>query len=187
MESIYMCSTQEDDTRCALLFLLSEPPLASRVLGEVPGVNMASILRLPNVGAEPQLLWRFLPVGGGAEADWASNLGATLEAFWPDAHVLRAEPSDQALRLTYEAPTAILRKDRPRVERSVSSEWLGGDSFGAEGLFYTATGRRFRRWSRGFDGFSESWPYQKACSAHWGGFGYGWYHCHYIIHTRNIP
>ena len=116
-----------------------------KIFAEVPGVNMASILRLPNVGAEPKLLWRFRAMAGGAEADWGANLGATLEGFWPDAHVLRAEQGEDAVRLTYEAPTALIRKDRPLAERTVASSWLGGDSFQTEQLFYSAPGRGLGR------------------------------------------
>lgn len=49
---------------------------------------MGSILRLPNVGAEPRLLWSFTDRGNAdrgdrgtaAVADWGANLAKTLEA-----------------------------------------------------------------------------------------------------------
>eukprot|EP00435_Cladocopium_sp_Y103_P025693 s445_g6.t1 len=77
---------------------------------QVPGVAMGSILRLPNVGAEPSLQWNFIADADGAKADWSEILPATLEGFWPDAVAKRMERGEEGWALTYASPTAMFRK-----------------------------------------------------------------------------
>eukprot|EP00913_Durusdinium_trenchii_P032048 g30015.t1 len=106
---------------------------------------MGSILRLPNVGAEPRLLWSFTDRGNAdrgdrgtaAVADWGANLAKTLEGFWPDAHVTRAERRSEGWALSYAAPTAIFKKDQPLTERTVVSQWLGAELWQDENQFYS--------------------------------------------------
>ena len=69
---------------------------------QLPGIGLAfpgahawhaSLLELPNVGNEPfGYRQRFVAApGGGAVADRAFNAAQTLEAFWPDCRVARAD------------------------------------------------------------------------------------------------
>lgn len=98
---------------------------------QVPGVAMTSILRLPNIGAEPTATWRFseAPGGGSCTADWSFNLGSTLEAFWSDAKVETASRQQGAgLALTFKAPTSIIRKAN-YTQRTVTSTWLAAESW----------------------------------------------------------
>eukprot|EP00933_Yihiella_yeosuensis_P054019 TRINITY_DN52353_c0_g1_i1.p1 TRINITY_DN52353_c0_g1~~TRINITY_DN52353_c0_g1_i1.p1 ORF type:complete len:387 (-),score=79.67 TRINITY_DN52353_c0_g1_i1:172-1272(-) len=95
----------------------------------LPGVAMASILRLPNVGAEPTATWRFVSSedSKGSRPDWSLMLPSVLEAFWDTA-----KSSGSAFRqpgtgwvLTYKSPTAFEKGNL--TERDVSLTWLGGE------------------------------------------------------------
>jgi len=112
------------------------------VLNEnVPGVAMASILRLPNVGAEPVATWRFALSEDGktTRADWSTNLPSTLDAFWDRAKSIAVQRKDGSesvgirgqtagLALTYEAPLRETSQ-KNRTTRIVTSTWLGGQSW----------------------------------------------------------
>lgn len=125
---------------------------------QVPGVAMGSILRLPNVGAEPSLTWNFVADADGAKADWAKNLPATLEGFWPDATTQRMERSDDGhgtWALTYASPTALFRKDEPLTERTVMSQWLGADLWQQENQCYSVEWIRQTDLLQGQDGVAD--------------------------------
>eukprot|EP00434_Breviolum_minutum_P015092 symbB.v1.2.013305.t3/scaffold936.1/size150329/2 len=105
---------------------------------QMPGVAMASILRLPNVGAEPTLQWRFKEVNGGAQAEWEEIFPNTLEGFWPDAHVAAApKRGANGWALTYASPTAMFRKDGNLTERTVISKWFGSELWQKENQCYS--------------------------------------------------
>mmetsp|Transcript_30051 Transcript_30051/g.70035 ORF Transcript_30051/g.70035 Transcript_30051/m.70035 type:complete len:365 (-) Transcript_30051:101-1195(-) len=95
----------------------------------VPGVAMASVLRLANIGNEPSVRWRLeqVSVGGkeGACFDWASTLPATLQAFWEKANVSapaqRADP--EGWRISYMAPTS---RSGNSTLREATLTWLAG-------------------------------------------------------------
>mmetsp|Transcript_100375 Transcript_100375/g.181167 ORF Transcript_100375/g.181167 Transcript_100375/m.181167 type:complete len:186 (+) Transcript_100375:391-948(+) len=94
---------------------------------QLPGVAMASILRLPNIGAEPVARWRFIPDGQGAKPDWSFMLPNVLESFWKEAKVT-GTPSrrpDVGWSVTYKSPTASAKRNL--TERSVTLAWLGGE------------------------------------------------------------
>jgi len=94
-------------------------PMGRRVLSEtVPGVRMASILPLPNVGNEPTYELAFYTDAEGAvRADRAANAKTVLEAFWSDAVVTETKASGGGrLALKYEGPT----RGGKRVEQSVN-------------------------------------------------------------------
>lgn len=98
---------------------------------QVPGVAMTSILRLPNIGADPTATWRFtaVPETGGSAADWSFNLGSTLEAFWGDAKVENSSRQPGAgLALAFKAPTSMIRKGN-YTQRTVTSTWLAAESW----------------------------------------------------------
>jgi hypothetical protein len=79
----------------------------------MPGVRMASILPLPNVGAAPTF---DLEYGATVEERRAANAKATLEAFWPSATVLSlSTPRAGAVRLRYSSPTKTLRSANQSV------------------------------------------------------------------------
>jgi len=98
----------------------------------LPGVAMASVLRLPNIGAEPTAKWRFEPTqgGGAARADWASTLPSVLEAFWSDARVTAAPSRRPELGwvVTYASPVAGKPKGS-LTQRNVTLTWLGGEAW----------------------------------------------------------
>ena len=93
-------------------------PIGRRVLSEsVPGVRMASIIYLPNVGATPSA-WE-VTFGETADSERAANLGAQLEAFWPASRVLSAtSPRAGTVRLRYSSPT----KSLPSVNQTVTAQ-----------------------------------------------------------------
>jgi len=93
---------------------------------QLPGMAMASILRLPNVGAEPSAIWRFEPEAGGVRADWARTLPSVLEAFWDQARVT-APPARRpgvGWAVSYRSPVAGAPKGS-LTERTVTLTWLG--------------------------------------------------------------
>lgn len=66
-------------------------PLGRKLLSEaVPGVRMASVLALPNIGATPAFDLEFVAEGRGVRPDRGMNAAAVFEAFWPQARVLEA-------------------------------------------------------------------------------------------------
>ena len=76
----------------------------------VPGVRMASMLQLPNIGNAPEFELEFGNDSQGSprvvRANRSLNAQNTLEAFWPDAHVKLVEaPKPGKLMLQYEGPT----------------------------------------------------------------------------------
>lgn len=93
---------------------------------ELPGVRMASVLRLPNVGAEPTTEWRFSSGSSGASPDWSFMLPTVLKAFWSEANV--TEPAyrqpDVGWMLRYSSP--VVSKKVNTTERLISLTWLGG-------------------------------------------------------------
>jgi len=102
---------------------------------QVPGVSMASVLRLPNVGAEPLARWRFEPASAvdgrqGARPDWAFTLPRVLESFWDQAKS-GAAPTRRAgvgWAVNYSSPVAGTPKGS-LTERTVLLMWLAGDTW----------------------------------------------------------
>jgi len=112
---------------------------------QLPGIAMASILRLPNVGAEPLARWRFVPVSGdGAQVDWAFTLPRILESFWdkaratsvPEKRLVTANSAGAASdvsppggwAIAFKSPIAgKSKKDLP--ERTVTLTWLAGSTY----------------------------------------------------------
>ena len=120
-------------------------PLGKRFVGELtPGVRMASILSLPNIGNAPSFNASFLrDVDGSVRPDRAANQRAVLQAFWPDAAVVATEALNGRLLLTYEAPTRRSGRIKQNVDvrlcRSVGalvsdSSWVGADVFTQDNL-----------------------------------------------------
>lgn len=98
------------------------------ISSEMPGVRMGSILRLPNVGNNPTVLQRFTPCPGGAKQDWANNLPAVLEAFWPKAQVQKpAERRPEGWSVTYASP--LSGSQGSLTTRTVSLQELGSDAW----------------------------------------------------------
>ena len=93
-------------------------PMGRKYLNEkMPGVRMASILPLPNIGNEPTFEMEYGTERGGAVVPArGANAAATLEAYWPAAKVLDVEtPSVGRLLMRYESPT----RSMGRVSQSV--------------------------------------------------------------------
>lgn len=95
-------------------------PIGRKFITEtMPGVRMASILPLPNVGNTPTFELEFGTVGGGSTSvvpARGANTAATLEAFWPAAKVVDVQtPSIGRVLLRYEGPT----RSRGKVAQSV--------------------------------------------------------------------
>mmetsp|Transcript_9617 Transcript_9617/g.28250 ORF Transcript_9617/g.28250 Transcript_9617/m.28250 type:complete len:279 (-) Transcript_9617:245-1081(-) len=91
-----------------------------------PGVRMASLLPLPNVGNNPVFTLNFPGEKGGAVADRAFNAQSTLEGFWPAANVTKVEiPSADYLKLTYVAPTRSMKDFEQHVELTTLFEEVG--------------------------------------------------------------
>eukprot|EP00930_Biecheleria_cincta_P032640 TRINITY_DN22635_c0_g1_i1.p1 TRINITY_DN22635_c0_g1~~TRINITY_DN22635_c0_g1_i1.p1 ORF type:complete len:172 (-),score=27.31 TRINITY_DN22635_c0_g1_i1:34-549(-) len=114
---------------------------------QVPGVAMTSILRLPNIGAEPTATWRFSAVPEKG----------TLEAFWSDAKLETfARQPGAGLALTFTAPTSIIRKGN-YTERTVTSTWLAAESWqdSSQRQCLTAEWIRQRDDLKGPDGVSD--------------------------------
>ena len=118
-------------------------PLGRRFVGEtMPGMRMASILLLPNIGNTPsfELAFNQQQVPGGAVLpDRAANAQAILEAFWPDACVVSASaPTPGRVLLAYEGPTRRSGRVRQTVDLRVCSSqgyqlsptsWVGADVY----------------------------------------------------------
>ena len=93
-------------------------PLGRKFLSEtMPGVRMASILPLPNIGNTPTFELEFTAsTGGDVVPARGANAARVLEAWWPSAKVLDVEtPSIGRLLLRYEGPT----RSKGRVAQSV--------------------------------------------------------------------
>jgi len=92
----------------------------------VPGVAMASILRLPNIGKETTVRWRLRPASDsstGAQFDWAVTLPSILRGFWTKATVPEvAERDSPGWKLAYEALTS----KGTQTTREVTCSWLAG-------------------------------------------------------------
>merc|ERR1711920_1047641 len=102
-------------------------PLGRKFISDtVPGVRMASILMLPNVGNTPYFDVSFVRDRSGAvREDQSAQARVLLEAFWPDARVVSVEQAAQAGRtlLWYEAPTRRGGRRQQSVDlRMCSSE-----------------------------------------------------------------
>mmetsp|Transcript_51834 Transcript_51834/g.119164 ORF Transcript_51834/g.119164 Transcript_51834/m.119164 type:complete len:311 (-) Transcript_51834:26-958(-) len=102
-------------------------PLGRKFISDtVPGVRMASILMLPNVGNTPNFDVSFIRGRDGAVyGDQSARAQALLEAFWPQARVVSAEQTAQIGRtlLWYEAPSRRGGRKQQSVDlRMCSSE-----------------------------------------------------------------
>lgn len=99
------------------------------VLGpSLPGVSMASILRLPNIGAEPKAQWRFSPVAGGALTDWSATMPSVLKAFWDKAQATGLTKIVDGWAFSYKSPMLGAEKGT-LPERTVNVQWLAGTSW----------------------------------------------------------
>ena len=110
-------------------------PIGRKFITEaLPGVRMASILPLPNIGATPKYE---LTYGSTVDEQRAANAASTLQAFWPKATVLEAtSPRAGSTKIRYSSPT----KSMPSVNQSTviqlcSSE---GGSIPATGEYIVA-------------------------------------------------
>ena len=106
-------------------------PLGRRMVSEkVPGVRMASILTLPNVGNAPTFELSFVTSGDGiVRSDRGANAISTLEAFWPSASVLDSSATGGQFALRYESPT----RSSGRVAQSVDVRLCGSEGGAASG------------------------------------------------------
>lgn len=97
---------------------------------QLPGMATGSILRLPNIGAEPKAEWRFDQTDDGARADWALQLRSVLEAFLEQA-VVTATPvkkPDEGWAVTYRSPTSSIRREN-LTERTVTLTWMSSTMY----------------------------------------------------------
>lgn len=90
-------------------------PIGRKFITEsMPGVRMASVLPLPNIGNAPTGFE--VQYGATPDADRGENAKATLEAFWSQSRVLSvASPRASDVRLRYSSPT----KSMPSVNQTV--------------------------------------------------------------------
>ena len=116
-------------------------PLGREFLSQaVPGVRMASILALPNIGNAPsfELEYSRSSNGGGVRPNWPFNAKNTLEAFWPDAAVKAVEmPQRGRLMLQYQAPTRSsgVVVQNVNLQMCSSEGVLAGNDFFASDVF----------------------------------------------------
>jgi len=99
-------------------------PLGRKFISDtVPGLRMASILMLPNVGNTPYFDVSFVRDRDGAvKGDESARTQALLEAFWPDARVVSVEqPALGRTLLWYEAPSRRGERKQQSVDLRVCS------------------------------------------------------------------
>lgn len=102
-------------------------PLGRNFINDaVPGVRMASVLMLPNVGNTPAFDLTFSRDKNGAvQVDQSERVQALLEAFWPDARVVSVEQATEAgrTRLWYDSPSRRGERKQQSVDlRECSDE-----------------------------------------------------------------
>lgn len=123
-------------------------PLGRSYVGEkMPGVRMASVLPLPNIGSTPTFEVEFVAstASGAVVPARGANAAATLQAFWKEARVVDIEtPSVGRLLLRYESPTRSMGRVNQSVDLSVCaseggpldpSSGQGGDEWVTSEIF----------------------------------------------------
>lgn len=99
------------------------------------GIEKGSILRLPDVGAEPQAQWRFSKKDEGdtsVYADWGFTLPSIVKAFLGQVRIGGVQRTDTldgpGLEISYAAPSGLLGQNAP-TERTATLTWLAGDTW----------------------------------------------------------